>query len=381
MSSKIKIVITALSIIFIMGSILMVGNQQSEAKSPTQEKEVGYKEREVKYKNKAAGVTLAGTLTLPQKSSGPVPAVLLIAGSGPMDRDETLGPHKPFKVLAKHLAQKGIAVLRVDKRGVGESTGRGKFDTATTNDFASDAQAGVNYLKTLKDINSNQIGLIGHSEGAMIAPIVAKNTDDVAFIASMAGPAAPVKEVILEQVELTTRAQGAPEELIKKNLKTFKLMSKILKKEESEEKARTKLKKMLTKNLGELSEAQKRKYKAYGVVTSYEEVKDFNSAWGRNFLPYDPEATLKQVKVPVLAINGGLDLQVSSKQNLPAMAEALEDAGNKDYTIVKFPRLNHLFQTAKTGSPAEYETIKETISPSVLNTISSWILERTINKK
>jgi pimeloyl-ACP methyl ester carboxylesterase len=337
-----------------------------------------YHEEEVSYDNKAAeGVKLAGTLTLP-KTQGPFPAVLLISGSGPQDRNETLLGHKPFLVLADHLTRQGIAVLRVDDRGVAKSTG--KFATATSEDFASDALAGIEYLKSRREINPREIGLIGHSEGGMIAPLVAAKSKDVAFIILMAGPGVTGEEILYEQAALMSRAAGAGDEAIAKNRRVQEQMFAVVKTEKDSAAAEKKLKEVMSAQMAQLSD-EERKLAAGSAAAAEAQIKQVNSPWFRYFLTYDPRAALRQVKAPVLAINGELDLQVSPRQNLPEIEKALKAAGNSDYKIIELSKLNHLFQTAQTGAFAEYEKIEETMSPTALNTISDWILKRTATKK
>ncbi|HZS10056.1 MAG TPA: alpha/beta hydrolase [Blastocatellia bacterium] len=334
-----------------------------------------YNEEEVSYENKAAaGVKLAGTLTLP-RSPGPFPVVLLITGSGPQDRNEALLGHKPFLVLADHLTRQGIAVLRVDDRGVGKSTGR--FGDATSEDFAGDALAGVEYLKTRREINPKQIGLIGHSEGGLIAPMVAAKSKDVAFIVLMAGPGVTGEEILYAQGSLIARAAGAAEPEIAKNRKLQEQMFAIVKQEKDPAAAEKKLREAADAVLAGLTEEQKKAASAKPAAIEAQ-IKSVNSPWFRYFLTYDPRPALKAVTVPVLALNGELDLQVPPKQNLPVIAKALEEGGNRDFKTVELPKLNHLFQTAKTGSVAEYTKIEETISPAALTVMSEWIIERTI---
>ncbi len=332
-----------------------------------------YTEEEVSYENKSASVTLAGTLTLP-KSPGPFPAVLLITGSGPQDRNEALMGHKPFLVLADHLTRQGIAVLRVDDRGIGKSTG--KFGTATSEDFASDVLAGVEYLKTRREINLAQIGLIGHSEGGLIAPMVAVKSKDVAFIVLMAGPGTTGEEILYAQGALIARAAGADEASLAASRKLQAMMFSIMKQEKDPAVAEQKLREIVQT---QLTEQQKQ---AAGTTQSAIEaqIKTLNTPWFRYFLTYDPYPTLRQVKIPVLALNGELDLQVPPKENLAAINRALQEAGNRDFKISELPKLNHLFQTCQTGAPTEYAKIEETISPVALKLMSDWISERTINR-
>ena len=330
-----------------------------------------YLEEEVSYENKAAGVTLAGALTMP-KTNGPFPAVILITGSGAHDRNETLLGHKPFLVLADYLTRQGIAVLRVDDRGVAKSTG--DFHAATDADFATDVLAGLEYLKTRKEINSSQIGLIGHSCGALIAPMVAAQSPDVAFVVMLAGPGMNGEKIIYEQGALIARAEGASEEAITKERQIQEQIFAILKKESNLEKADAQLRAMMTKQYNEIPSDQKdvNDQKIDAIV------KKVNTPWFRHFITFEPVSALRQVKVPVLVLNGELDLQVPPKQNLPLIEKALVEADNKDYTIIELPKQNHLFQTSQTGALSEYAKIEETISPSTLKIISEWIRERTM---
>lgn len=356
------------------------GIQAKEAPKRPQEPKppYPYREEEVSYANPhAPGVTLVGTLTLPD-GAGPFPAVLLITGSGPQDRNESLLGHKPFLVLADYLTRQGIAVLRVDDRGVGKSTGN--FKLATSQDFAGDALAGVEFLKAHKQINPRQIGLIGHSEGGLVAPLVAAKTKDVAFIVLMAAPGVPGEEILYEQAALLSRAAGASEQAVAENRKLQADMFAIVKAEKDPAVAEQKLKDLMAKWVAALPEAQRKLPGASPAVLAAQ-IKQVNSPWFRFFLTYDPRPALRQLKIPVLAINGELDLQVPPKQNLPEIEKALKAAGNRDYRIVELPKLNHLFQTAQTGGFAEYEKIEETISPAALKVISDWILATVKAKK
>jgi pimeloyl-ACP methyl ester carboxylesterase len=328
-----------------------------------------YDEEEVLFDNAKAGIRLAGTLTLPRRS-GPHPAVLLITGSGPQDRDETIMGHRPFWVIADYLTRLGIAVLRVDDRGVGKSTG--KFQGATTVDFAGDARAGVDFLKTRKDIDARQIGLIGHSEGAMIAPMLAAQSDDIAFIVMLAGAGVSGEEILLEQRYLISRAMGVPEDMARKQDAMERFILDTVKTEKDNAAAARKIRDGIAKMSADMTPDQRNAAKA--VIAQLErQMKTLTSPWFRAFLTFDPRPVLEKVKVPVLAMSGSLDLQVPPKQNLPVIAAALEARGNPDYEIVKLPGLNHLFQTAKTGLPMEYAKIEETFAPAALEAIGQWI--------
>jgi fermentation-respiration switch protein FrsA (DUF1100 family) len=318
-----------------------------------------YHDEDVSYDNKLQNVTLAATLTVPQ-GKGPFPAVVLITGSGPQDRDETLLGHKPFLVLSDYLTRHGIAVLRADDRGTAKSTG--DFKTATTADFATDTEAGIAYLKTRAEVDPHKIGLIGHSEGGVIAPMIAARNKDVAFIVMMAGTGVPGDEIIAAQSEAIAVAGGKdPAEAAKDATKERELLKLV-----ETEKDETALEKELKEKMaGDVPEAQ------IGP-----EIKQLTSPWFRYFLIYDPAIALRKVTCPVLAINGSLDKQVLPSQNLPPIRKALAESGNPHVEIDELPGLNHLFQTAKTGSPMEYAQIEETISPVALDKMSTWILKQ-----
>jgi fermentation-respiration switch protein FrsA (DUF1100 family) len=336
-----------------------------------------YNEEEVSYENEEAGVKLAGTLTTP-KSEGPFPAVILISGSGQQNRDEEILGHRPFLVLSDYLTRRGIAVLRVDDRGVGGSTGN--FSQATTEDFAGDVLAGIEYLKSREDIDPARIGLIGHSEGGLIAPIVTVESPDVAFIVMMAGPGITGEEILYLQSDLISRAEGADNETLARNAALMKSIYSVVKEEENDTLAAEKLHKLIMDEVENMSEEEK-KGSGFSEDTLdaqvNAQVQNLLSPWMRFFLTYDPAPTLMKVKCPVLAINGEKDLQVPPEENLQAIEEALKAGGNRDYTVKELPGLNHLFQTAETGSPSEYARINETISPAALELIGDWVSEHT----
>lgn len=319
-----------------------------------------YGEEEVTYGSKAGGNTLAATLTIPQ-GKGPFPAVLLIVGSGPHDRDESLLGHKPFLVLADYLTRKGIVVLRADKRGIGKSTG--DYAKATTADFATDAEAGVAYLKTRKEVDAHRIGLIGHSEGAVIAPMAAVADADVAFVVMMAGSGVPGDQIIVEQGRLIAMAAGVSKEAADQNAEAKRETLTLVETE---------------KDPAALERLLGAKLAAEGVPDAQiaVQIKALTSPWMRYFLTYDPATALRKLKIPVLAINGSLDLQVPPALNLPAIRKALAEAGNTHAEVDELPGLNHLFQDAKTGAPGEYGQIEETISPGALEKMASWIIKQ-----
>jgi pimeloyl-ACP methyl ester carboxylesterase len=328
-----------------------------------------YDEEDVVYDNPKSGNKLAGTLTLP-RSAGPHPAVLMITGSGPQDRDETIVGHRPFLVIADYLTRRGIAVLRTDDRGTGKSTG--KFEGATTVDFAGDARASVDFLRTHKEIDAKQIGLIGHSEGGIIAPMLASQSSDIAFIVMLAGPGVTGEEIVVAQQFLISRAMGVPEDLAERNRGIERFILSVIKGEDDDAEVQRKIRAGIERLHAGLTEDQ-RIAQSRMIGGLEKQITSMTSPWFRAFLTYDPRLALEKVKVPVLAMNGALDLQAPPHQNLPAIAAALEAAGNKDYEIVKLAHLNHLFQTAETGSPMEYAEIEETFAPVALQVMGEWI--------
>jgi len=340
-------------------------NRPQEPKPP-----YPYLEEDVTVRNESARIELAGTFTRPS-SGGPFPSIILISGSGPQDRNETIFGHRPFLVMADYLTRQGIAVLRIDDRGVGKSGG--DCSKATSRDFASDVLAGINYLKTRTEVNPKQIGLIGHSEGGIIAPMVAAKSTDVAFIVLMAGTGLTGEEILYQQSDLIARADGASDSAIMKNRQSQQQLFAIVKQEKDDSVAAVKLRSVIKETINQLSEAEK---KALGNGAAYinAQVQQLIAPWFRFFLTYDPKTALMELKCPILAINGELDRQVPPKENLTAIEQTLNASGNANYTIKKFPQLNHLFQVAVTGSPNEYAKLEETISPAVLKFIGDWIL-------
>ena len=334
-------------------------------------KPYSYYEEDVKFENKTAGITLAGTLTLPKKD-GVFPAVVLITGSGPQNRDEELLGHKPFLVLADYLTKNGFAVLRFDDRGTAASTG--DFKTATTADFATDAEAGVKYLQTRKEINKKKIGLIGHSEGGTIAPMVASRSKDIAFIVLLAGTGIRGDQLLLLQEAAIAKTSGASDADIEKskeiNKRAFDMVTK------SADSAQ--LKRDLTDFIKKVSENDPGKPKSMSSDDYINlQVNTIVNPWMIYFLKYNPAVALENVKCPVLAINGQKDLQVPPKENLEGIKNALIKGGNNKVTTKELPGLNHLFQECKTGSPKEYATIEQTFSPVALSEILKWLQIQT----
>lgn len=337
-----------------------------------------YREEEVAVEQKCDGLKLSGTLTLPslaaESAKAPYPAVLLVTGSGPQDRDETVAGHRPFLIIADFLTRRGIAVLRVDDRGVRKSTG--DFNRADPSDFTQDALACIEYLAARQDIDPKRIGIIGHSEGATVASILVSRSSQVAFIVMLAGPGLPGDQLAYSQSAAMLRAEGANEEQIASNRKVQEKVIAVLKSEKDPAAAERKLREVLRTAFNALPDAQQ---KAMGDVNPQinAEIKRLLSPESRFGIEYDPATTLKKVTCPVLAIDGEKDVVVVASENLPRIEAALKSGGNIHYKIQSLPHLNHLFQHCATGSVSEYDKIEETFSPAALEIIGTWVQQQT----
>jgi pimeloyl-ACP methyl ester carboxylesterase len=312
------------------------------------------------------GVKLAGTLTVP-RGSGPFPAALLITGSGPEDRDEAIFGHKPFWVIADYLTRRGIAVLRLDDRGVGKSTGNSTM--TTVEEMAGDVLAGVQFLKRRKEIDAGHIGVIGHSEGGIVGPLAASQSPDIAFVVMLAGTGVTGEQVMYLQSELVIRSQGGGDEAVAQNRKLQELLFKVLHDQKDEKDRQVviqKLREAWKADRG--SDAPKEMEAQFAGVASAEL---------RSFILLDPSEALRKVKVPVLAMNGSRDVQVPPAQNLPAIKAALTAGGNPDVTTIELPGLNHLFQHCQTCAPSEYAQLEETFSPEALEIMGDWLQRHT----
>ena len=319
-----------------------------------------YREEQVSFPGPAASaeVKLAGTLTVPPR---PLGAVVLIAGSGPQTRDEEVSGHKVFLVLADYLSRHGIAVLRYDKRGIGASTG--DYRHATSFDFADDAEAAVAYLRGRADIGVRRIGLIGHSEGGLVAPIVADKDPKVAFVVLMAGPGENGMKILLKQGDLILKADGATDEAVAASHPIRAAIFEAVRDQPDPQKRDAAVRALILQAPGAQNMTP-------AMVDA--QVRSLSSDWFRNFFSYEPVPALTKVRVPVLAIAGSRDLQVPPEENLAEIRAAL--AHNKNVTIVELPGLNHLFQPATTGSPSEYGKIEQTIAPEALTAITDWVV-------
>jgi pimeloyl-ACP methyl ester carboxylesterase len=304
-------------------------------------------------------VTLAGTLTQPN-GPGPFPAAVMIAGSGPQNRDETVDGHRLFLVIADRLTRDGIAVLRYDKRGVGAS--KGDYANATQVDFAADAEAAFHWLIAQPGIAAAKVGLIGHSEGAEIAPTVANRNRSVEFVVLLSAPALPGVETIVAQQRAIALAMATPDAKADADSRLERKVLDAVRNSSTAEQARIASEAILV---------------ASGMppAQAAPQARELASPWFRAFLDDDPAPALRQLRTPVLVVDGSKDLQVLPSMNLPIIRAALRP--NPHATIVELPGLNHLLQPATTGAPQEYGTITITIAPAVLDLVSQWIAERT----
>lgn len=305
-------------------------------------------------------ITLAGTLTLPP-GKGPFPAVVFITGSGPQDRDEALFGHKPFLVLSDALTRRGIATLRVDDRGVGKSTGNAT--KSTTLDFAEDVIAELAWLTARPEIDRRAVGVIGHSEGGVIGPIVAAKSDRARFVVMLAGTGMNGERVLMEQSALIARAMGIPEDKIQKDAASLAKGYQALRAAKTDADVEAVVKAFIAAD-----PAQKDARANQAPL--------IRSPWFRAFLTLEPATYLEKLRVPVLAISGDKDLQVPP-DNQPLIEAALKRGKNPDATVKLLPGLNHLFQHAKTGAPVEYGTSEETFAPEAIQLVTDWIVEHT----
>lgn len=334
-----------------------------------------YKDEEVTFKN--GDISFAGTLSIPRKT-GRHPAVVMITGSGPQNRDENVAGFKIFKVIADYLAKNGIAVLRYDDRGVGGSTGK-PVNESTSEDFSTDVMAAMDFLKGRSDINGSQIGLIGHSEGGLVAPMVAAKRNDIAFIVCVAGTGVNGLEIIMEQTRLIMLANGEKKEEVEKDVADGKIVANMILNGASDDEIKSTVRKMKLEEYEKMDSVEK------SVIDDKDKwVEDdvntilaaFNTTWMKFFLKFEPVTVLEKTKCPALMLFGGLDLQVAVGQNEGPVREALTKAGNTDFEIKVFEKANHLFQEAGTGSPNEYGKLKKEFVGGFLEYILEWIGKR-----
>lgn len=325
--------------------------------------------------------TFSGTLSLPNTKGEKFPAMILISGSGPQTRDSDIYGFKTFKIISAYFSSRGIAVLRYDDRGTGKTKGN-TINESTSEDFASDVVQAFKYLSTRKDIDAQKIGLLGHSEGGIVAPLAFQKESKIAFTILMAGPAVNGGDIILAQTEAMLKASGASQEDIEKTLKQSKRTQEIVKNDGDWEAYEKEMIQMGLKQIEELPEEQK-KYisdpETYIKTIVKQQLQIVQTKWYTYFIKYDPSASLENLTCPTLALFGGLDLQVLASQNKPALEKAIQKAKNKDFTVKVFEKGNHLFQNAKTGLSNEYATLNKAFVDGFLEYIYNWTKKRFID--
>jgi pimeloyl-ACP methyl ester carboxylesterase len=333
-----------------------------------------YEEHQVTFQNEPDSISLSGTLVIPD-SPEPAAAVILIPSSS-LDRDASTGRHRPFEVLAAHLARHGLITLRADSRGVGQSEGDA-WPAVTKEDLASDAEAAIGYLKGRSEVDTTGIGLLGHSEGASVAAMVAGRSSDVSFIVMLAGPGLPGSRVLCSQIRQVAAAFGVGKPVIESHVELIEASAAILREHRDEAGARDGLRNLYDDYLHRTTEGGRSALTECGYAAP-ESSEHFAAGmllpWMKDFMLYDPRPDLRRVRCPVLSMIGEKDMQVAAEENTDAIREALKQGGNSDAVVIELPGLNHMLQPAATGSPAEYEEIGEAISSSALEAITRWIL-------
>ena len=346
--------------------LTLTPTDEDEAEAPARpqhpEPPYPYAEEEVRFPNADDGITLAGTLTYPE-GEGPHPAVVLVSGSGPQDRNSELMGHRLFHVLADHLTRQGIAVLRYDERGVGESEGP-SFPASTTEAYARDAASAARFLKAHSRVEAERVGLIGLSEGGLVGPMVHTQHEPLAFLVLMAGPAVSGRDIIIEQTARMAEAQGASASAVDSMRTTQQRMLNAV---------------QSASDSATVADTLRTLFDAQGVPEAQREtqIERLTTPWFTFFLNYDPQPMLTQLDIPVLALFGSKDLQVPPEQNAEIMRNALGESPSPDITVEVLDGLNHLFQPADTGAFSEYSQIETTMAPEALERVSGWIQGQT----
>jgi pimeloyl-ACP methyl ester carboxylesterase len=341
---------------------------------PVERSQYSYEEYQVTFRNERDEIELSGTLVIPDSPKVAMASVLIPNSS--VDRDVTVGRHRPFRVLASHLARSGIITLRADSRGVGRSEGEG-WPAVTKAAIATDIEAAIQYLKGRPEVDTARIGLIGHSEGASIAAMIAGRSSDVSFVVMLAGPGLPGSRVLCSQIRQVATAFGVGESTIERHIQLIQKSATILREHPDEGEARKKLRGLYEDYLRRTTEAERSALTKCGYTTP-ESSEHFAAGmllpWMKDFMLYDPRPDLRRVRCPVLSLISEKDMQVAAYENSNAIREAFERGGNSNAVVVELPGLNHMLQVAPTGSPAEYQESTEAISPSALEAISEWVL-------
>ena len=348
----------------------------SEFKRPqTPKPPYAYLSEDVIYHNRNKSVQYGATLTTP-KGTGPFPAIILITGSGQQNRDEELFGHKPFAVLADYLTKKGYAVLRVDDRGVGQTTGDAK--AATSKDFATDVNAGIDYLKGRKEVDKTKLGLLGHSEGGMIAQLVAAERTDIAYLISMAGPGQKITDLMVDQNRAVLQSSGLSKQAIDDYLKFYSAIIPLVINAPTDTAAKVAGFQLLNKWVTETP--VQTVAATTGIKDSASKINFINSfagqlrtPWFKYFMSYNPEPYIQKIRSKVLVINGEKDVQVAAKPNIAGWKASLLKSRSKKFDVIELKGLNHLFQHCIACTVQEYGVIEETIAPEALNTIGDWL--------
>lgn len=355
---------------------LATGQSIADPKRPqTPKPPFAYESNDVIYYNKDKSIQYGATVTKP-KGAGPFPALLLLTGSGQQNRDEEIFGHKPFAVIADYLTNKGYVVMRVDDRGVDQTTGDVQY--ATTKDFADDAMVGLDYLKTLPGVDKTKIGLLGHSEGGMIAEIVAAQRKDVPFVVLLAAPGEPILDLMTEQSRAVLQSSAMTKPQLESYLALRRSLSLVVSLAASELEAHTAATKVLsdwlantpkdvaTASTGIAGDSSKQDFVNKAVEMLYK-------PWWQFFFRYQPDQYVRKMNTKVLALNGDKDIQVFSKTNLPALKASLQKSPSKTFETVELKGLNHLFQHCIKCTVAEYAELEETFAPEALAMISNWL--------
>lgn len=364
---------TALSLLVIVLPISVLHAAPPQpVRSQEPKKPYPYQEEKVFIQNTKSMIRLAGTFSIPN-GEGPFPAVVLISGSGPQNRDEEILGHRPFFILSDHLVRQGIAVLRMDDRGVGES--EGDHGTAVNRDFIEDAQCASEYLRTRPETDAQQIGLIGHSLGGVLAPFVAQETD-ISFMVLLAAPGLKGIDFMTHRDRFFLEFAGLqlPIARVETSTKRWKEINRVLMSELSQDEVNKQIRPLLQKEIEEMTEPERQLCQELGMELKAGAIlREINTPWHRDNLHCDPQIALQKTLCPVLALYGDKDIFVPADANSTALADALTRGGNTNVIIRTLPSMNHFFQTSETGMPMEVYMSEETFAPGVLKTISSWI--------
>ena len=325
-----------------------------------------YEEIDTSFGNASGQIKLAGTITKP-KGAGPFPAVVLISGSGPQNRNGELFGHQPFWVLADYLTRNGMVVFRYDERGVGDS--EGDFVQATSYDLKEDAADAIAHLRKFPFVNQTKVGAIGHSEGGMIGWMLAAE-GNLNFLVAVAAPVVPIDQFMEQQTLDVLKVSKASDEIIDQRLTLNRKVYAVVKNTASFGDLEGNLKRMLREHLAELGmDGESLDVETSAIMDAFGPTL---SPWFFEFMKFSSEPFINKIQIPVFAAFGGKDIQTNAPVNAEALREMIADRADL-FNIITYPHLNHLFQTAETGSVAEYATNSETFNEVVLDDVIQWI--------